>query len=51
MERPVSVHGVGEEQVPQDVLEVFGHPVLLLLAAVVLYGQDQRVGAAGEGIR
>lgn len=42
------VHGLGEECVPEHLLEILGHVPLLSNAAVVLNGQDDRV-PAGEG--
>ena len=48
---PGSVHWCCVEQFSENSLEVLGHLVLLLLVAVVLDGEDQRVAGGGEGIR
>ena len=47
---PGSVHWRCVEQFSENSLEVLGHLVLLLLVAVVLDGEDQRVAGGGEGI-
>ena len=44
------VHRVGPEEVAQHAGEQLGHPVLLLLRAVVLDRQDEGVGGGGEGV-
>ena len=44
------IYRVGPEEAPQHAGEQLRHPVLLLPGAVVLDGQDQRVGGGGEGV-